>query len=257
MSFEVNTTVVLFGGWGREATILKLNTIGYKIVAVVTPKDVTPKLQESINRIQEAGLNLISCSKSNLEDVLHPFTQSTLLSIGFPYLLSEEILKMFPLCLNVHPTLLPRYRGPTSGAYILINNEPESGSTVHLMDAGMDTGAIVLQRKVQLSRFDTIRSLRRKVYSLEPDLVVDALALLKTPGFQPIPQDESKSINYPKKRKPQDSEIDSNQSIAELFDTIRACDPDEFPAFFYIEGQKVCVRLWRPERPLEDEEDML
>lgn len=244
--------VVLFGGWRREAILLKLQSSGYRIAAVVTPAKVTPKLAGSIERIRTAGIRVLPCQKPDLFETLQTFAGMTLLSIGFPYLVSPEILSLFKTSLNVHPTLLPHYRGPTTAAYIIINGETEAGSTVHLMDSGMDTGDIVLQRKVGLTRFDTIRSLQRKVYALEPDLVVDALNRLETPGYTPVPQDEPRATVYPAKRKPKDSEIDPARPLIALYDTIRACDPDEFPAYFYVEGQKVCIRLWRPERPADD-----
>ncbi len=143
------------------------------------------------------------------------------------------------------------------GAYIIINNENESGSTVHFMEEGIDTGAIILQRKVPLTRFDTVRSMQRKVYSIEPDLIAEALELLKNREFKPQVQDETQATIYPKWRKTADSEIDPNKSLLELFDFIRACDPDEYPAFFFVEGQKICLRMWRPERPPSEDNDML
>ena len=178
--------LILFGGWGREDTILRLQATGCQLAGVVTPKDMTPRLEHSVDRIRAAGIQVFSCGKSELPTMLRRFRQSALLSIGFPYLLPGDVLGEFHICLNVHPTLLPRYRGPTSGPYVLMQSEQESGSTVHLIDAGMDTGPIVLQRKVRLSRFDTVRSLRRKVYTIEPELVVEALALLEEPGFTPL-----------------------------------------------------------------------
>jgi methionyl-tRNA formyltransferase len=138
-----------------------------------------------------------------------------------------------------------------------MNNETETGSTVHLMDEGMDTGAIVLQRRVALSRFDTVRSCQSKTYAIEPRLVLDALMLLEDPGFRPTPQEESHSTVFGKRRKPEDSQIDPNKSLMQLYDFIRSCDPNAYPAFFFLEGQKVCIRLWRPERHPEESDETL
>ncbi len=257
MSLKTNQFVVLFGSWGRENIVLKLKESGYQIAAVVAPEKTSPKLAESIEQIRASGINVAQCRKATLGEVLKPYAGSILLSIGFPYIVAGEILDDFRLCLNVHPTRLPRYRGATSGAFIIINNEPESGSTVHLMDEGMDTGAIIAQSWVPLSRFDTSRSMQRKVYASEPDLVLEALRLLDEPDFVPQIQDESQATEYLKRRKPEDSEIDPNKSLLELFDFIRSCDPQDYPAFFFVEGQRVCVKLWRPERPADAPEDSL
>jgi methionyl-tRNA formyltransferase len=117
----------------------------------------------------------------------------------------------------------------------------------------MDRGPIVAQSRVALTRFDTLRSMQRKVYAAEPDLVLEALERLAQ-GEPLVEQIEAEATEYPGRRTPEDSKIDPTRSIEELFDFIRACDPVEFPAFFYLEGQKVCVKLWRPDKP-EDEED--
>lgn len=257
MSLKNQSIVVLFGSWGREDSVLKLKENGYRIAAVVAPEKTSPRLEESLERIRAARIELKQCRKATLAETLEPFAGGVLLSIGFPYIVADEILQKFDLCLNVHPTQLPRYRGATSGAYIIINNEKESGSTVHLMDAEMDTGAVVAQSRVPLSRFDTTRSMQRKVYAAEPDLVLEAFRRLDEPGFAPQIQDESKATEYTARRKPEDSEIDPNKPLTELFDFIRSCDPHDYPAFFFVEGEKICLKLWRPERADGETEDAL
>ena len=138
---------------------------------------------------------------------------------------------------------------------VLINGEDESGSTVHTLEEEMDRGDIVLQSKVAISKFDTVMSLQRKVYTIEPDLIGNVLKHLDAEGLT-IKQDEKKASAYPKKRTPEDSEIDPSVPLYGLFDSIRACDPDNYPAFFYLDGQKVCIKLWRPDKASE-ENDMI
>ena len=147
----------------------------------------------------------------------------------------------------MHPTLLPRFRGPTTLAYVILNGQKETGSTVHIIDEGMDTGPIVLQRSVEITPFDTLRSLQRKVYSIEPDLLIDALRLMDSPDFTPQAQDEKQATVFLKKRTPADSEINPEKSLLDLYDEIRACAPEDFPAFFFVKGQKVCVQFWWPD----------
>ena len=249
--------LVLFGGPGRERVVLRMCEQGWSPVCVVAPCSTNDRLNKSLDVIRSAGIPVQCTKRAGLDSFLSSFGGATLLSVGFPFLLKPTHLSMFPHCLNVHPTLLPRYRGPTTGAYILMNNEKESGVTIHILDEGMDTGPIVLQRKVPLNRFDTPASLQRKVYDIEPDAVVEALEIFFAPGFTPLPQDECQASTFPAKRVPEDSMIDATKSIGELFDFIRACDIDKYPAFFYVDGHKVCVRFWRPERPSNDQVDML
>ena len=240
---------ILFGGPRREPAVARLREAGHPIVTVVVPRSRPSALEASVQRMRSDGFNVVECGRNELEEVLAPLSRATLISIGFPYLIPNSILSTFTLCLNVHPTLLPMYRGPMSGAHIIINGEQRTGVTVHLMDAGMDTGAIVTQREIKLSKFDTVRSMQRKVYAIEGDVLVKALALIQDPDFRPQPQDDSRATSYPCKRAPADSEIDPGRPLLELFDQIRACDPDAYPAFFLVEGQKVCVRFWRPDKP--------
>jgi methionyl-tRNA formyltransferase len=119
----------------------------------------------------------------------------------------------------------------------------------------MDRGDIIAQSQVELTPFDTLRSLQRKVYSTEADLVMQAITALEN-GTKVKLQDEKLASEFPKKRTPADSEIDPTQPLNELFNQIRACDPVEFPAFFFYRGEKVCLKLWRPDKP-ENEDDLI
>ena len=256
---EMNTSnkkwVVMFGGAGREACVERMLIEGVKVPLIFVPKRRSAKLENSLRYLRNLNVKIIEVDKAMLGSLLPEYAGMALLSIGFPYLIDGKLLKMFRPALNVHPTLLPRYRGPTTAAHILINGEKESGSTVHYMTADMDRGDILAQSSVQLNAFDTVRSLQRKVYATEPKLIIDAISALES-GVQSRFQDEGQASEFPRKRTPADSEINPARPLSELFNQIRACDPDEFPAFFYHEGQKVCVRLWRPEKTKKEADEI-
>lgn len=245
--------VVLFGGAGREACVTSLLSAGMSIQAIIVPSRRSGKLEKTLDKLKNLSSEIVEVERENMAKILRSFAGQALLSVGFPYLIASDLLELFKPALNVHPTLLPRYRGPTTAAYILINNERESGSTIHHLTPQMDRGDILAQSRVPLTAFDTIRSLQRKVYASEGQLVLDALAALNG-GAQAWPQDETQASEFPKKRTPADSQIDPSRSLLELFNQIRACDPEEFPAFFIYHDQKVCIRLWRPEK-LNTEDD--
>jgi methionyl-tRNA formyltransferase len=241
--------VALFGGAGREGCLQRLIAESVYLKAVIIPAIRSSKLDQSLANLGPLPCEIIEVKKSNLANVLARFSGSAMLSIGFPYLIDAKFIDLFDTAINVHPTLLPKYRGPTSGAYILLNNECETGSTVHHMTLQMDRGDILCQSRVKLSPFDTIRSMQRKVYAEEPNLLISALEALES-DFKPWPQNESNSSEYPNKRTPEDSELDPNKKLVDLIDHIRACDVDEYPAFFIYHGQKVCIKLWRPVKDL-------
>ena len=138
---------------------------------------------------------------------------------------------------------------------MLKNNEKFSGSTVHIIEEEVDKGDIIAQSKVNISPFDTLRSLQKKIYQSEPDLVIKAINNIIS-GFEPTKQDQDTSFDYFVPRTPDDSIIDVNKPLIELINDIRACDPDEYPAYFLYHGEKVCLKLWRPEKNNNEEEEL-
>ena len=255
MNYAEQPWVVLFGGAGREGVIERLVTEGINVRLIIVPANQSQKLRNSVTRLSNLGIQIKEISRDELSVSLSAQQKCLLLSVGFPFMIPKSIYSRHKIALNIHPTLLPKYRGPTTGAYVLINNERESGSTVHFLEEEADKGDIVLQSHVALSPFDTLRSLQRKVYEKEPSLIIEALRNLDL-GKIPYHQDEAAATSYPKKRKPEDSEIDPTKPLLELFNEIRASDPEDFPAFFYLNEQKVCVKLWRENKPADSEDEL-
>ena len=225
------------------------------IEAIVVPKNQSNKLKESIAILSNHFTNIVETNKSDLSHTLLNFKNMNLLSVGFPLIISKSDLDLFQIAINIHPTLLPKYRGPTTGAYIILNNEKFSGSSVHYMVEEMDKGLIIAQSSIELSPFETTRSLQRKVYETEPDLIITALKNIEE-NKPAITQNEHEATIFPKKRTPLDSELDSSKSLMELVTDIRAADHKDFPAFFFYHGEKVYVKLWREDKA-EDEEDLI
>ena len=254
MKYSKQNWIILFGGSGREGVIDRLMSEGIAIVAIIVPAKQSIKLKTSVRNIKSMGLNISEVTPNALEHVLINYNGSNILSIGFPYIIPQNILMRHKIAINIHPTLLPKYRGPTTGAYILINNEKESGSTVHHMAKEVDSGDIILQKKVKLSPFDTIKSLQRKVYSIEPDLISEAFCLLDKNIARK--QDLTKGSIFFKRRKPSDSQINPNKPLIELVNEIRACDAKHFPAFFYYHGEKVNLKLWRDKKPNDADDEI-
>ena len=247
--------IILFGGAGREKSVHKLIEHGIKIRKIVVPKSQSIKLKQSIKNLKTMSIIIEKVGKKDIFNALESKENYCLISIGFPYIIPIKAFSCFEIALNVHPTLLPKYRGPTTGAYIIRNNELDTGSTVHLLEEKVDRGPIIAQSNVTLNPFDTIRSMQRKVYAKEPGLLIEAITKLDN-GFMPILQNEALASTYNKALKPEDSLIDSSKPLDQLIDSIRACDPIEFPAYFFYHGQKIFIKLWRLDKP-KDEDDML
>jgi methionyl-tRNA formyltransferase len=213
-------------------------------------EEITSKFKALCNA---HGIPFILIEHSKLKELSASLSYDTLISVGYRFIIDKEVIQRATYAINLHPTLLPKYRGYRSGPYIIMNNEKETGVTVHFIDEGMDTGDIILQKKVPLTAFDTVKSMLRKTGSIEGSVLIESLKMLKENSVTPISQDESQATVYNEVRKPKDSEIDPNKSLTELYHIIRACDPVDYPAFFFKDGEKVCIKLWRPDKTEDDE----
>ena len=101
---------------------------------------------------------------------------------GFMKILSKNFIKNFKgRILNIHPSLLPKYKGLNTHQRALLNNEKFSGCTVHFVNSKLDSGKIILQKKVRISRFDTAKSLAKKVLYQEHKLYPKAIRRVFNP----------------------------------------------------------------------------
>lgn len=243
--------LVVLAGLDKSAVLRALLADGERIEALVLPfgAGLEARLGELPALAAAHRIPVLRPRRAELEAALRGVPATALLSLGYPHLLTPAVLSIFRWNLNTHPTLLPKYRGPATAWHVLAAGERESGVTVHHIDAGMDTGPVLVQLRCPLTPFDTLRSLKRKTDGLEPEAVRQALALLRAGRGAGAPQDESAASTFREKRTPDDSRVDPARPLAELYHAIRACDPDRFPAFFEVDGQRVGIRLFRLNRP--------
>lgn len=95
---------------------------------------------------------------------------------GFMKILSKKFIKKFnkPI-LNIHPSLLPKYKGLNTHIRVIKNKEKYSGATVHLVSAKLDSGKIILQKKIKVSKYENEKSLQKKVLKIEHKLYPKAI----------------------------------------------------------------------------------
>ena len=239
--------IIFLSGGAREKALRNLLEKGEKVEAVIVPfiKPTNDRFKNVIYTAVEFGVKVIPVEKENIYKVLKKIDFDLLISCGFPYILNKRVINLAKLAINVHPTLLPKYRGYRSGPYIIINGETESGVTVHLLTEEMDKGDIIFQKRFKVSKFDTTKSLFIKAQKHEVNALYKAIQLIKNNKIKFVVQDESHSSTYNYNRTPKDSEIDPDKSLNDLYDYIRACDPEDYPAFFYVKKEKVFLKLWR------------
>ncbi|MFH2012741.1 MAG: methionyl-tRNA formyltransferase [Pseudomonadota bacterium] len=145
--------------------------------------------------------------------------------VAFGQILSKEILK-FPQfgCINLHASLLPKYRGAAPINWVIINGEKLTGVTTILMDEGLDTGDILLQKEVEIEEDDTAESLHDKLAKTGANLLLETLDRLIEGNIKPVPQDNSKATIAPMLKK-RDGLIDWGKRAKEISNIIRALTP--------------------------------
>lgn len=203
---NIKNLIILFGGARRENTIVKLIKNKFKIKKIIYPSTQSIELKKSIDKLKKYKIKSITTNKKNLNKSLGKLTDCLFLSIGFPYIIPVEFFSHNSLALNLHPTLLPKYRGPTTGAYILKNNEKKTGSTIHLISKKVDSGDVLSKNFVRINPFDTIKSMQRKVYNQEAKLVLSTFKKLKK-GIKPLKQNNKFASTFNKVRKPVDLKL--------------------------------------------------
>lgn len=145
--------------------------------------------------------------------------------VAYGQILSPEILEIPPLgCINVHASLLPQYRGAAPIQWCLYNGEMETGITTMQMDAGMDTGPMLLKAKTPIELLENADHLAQTLASLGAGLLVETLLKLKRSQLKPIPQDDSRASYAPLIKK-EDYQLDWKRSAIALHNQIRGFFP--------------------------------
>ena len=165
---------------------------------------------------------------------------------AFGRILPQVILDMPPNgCINVHASLLPKYRGAGPIQWALINGERETGITTMLMDAGMDTGAMLLQERVTIDSDDTAGTLSEKLAAVGGPLLVETLRRLKAGTVVPQAQDHTQATMAPLLEK-EDGLIDWKRPASEIANRIRGLTP--WPgAFTYAGSERWTISRANPE----------
>ncbi len=222
-----------------------------QVVGVVTQPD-RPK-----GRGQEVAMSPIKlvCQRENIPvlqpvkmkdpaflDALRAWRSDLIAVAAFGRILPPVILTMPPRgCINVHGSLLPKFRGAGPIQWAIITGETETGITTMLMDEGMDTGAMLLQERTPILPDDTAGSLSARLADVGGRLLVETIARLKAGTLVPTPQDHAQATLAPLLKK-EDGAIDWTMSAAEIERRIRGLSP--WPGAFTFAGEERWT-IWR------------
>jgi len=167
-----------------------------------------------------------------------------LVVVAFGQILKGEVLKLArKAAINLHASLLPKYRGASPINQALIEGEEFTGVTTMLMDEGLDTGDILLQSRVRIEPDDTAGSLHDRLAVEGAELLLKTLLKYNKGQVDPVPQNEEES-SYASRLSRDEGEIDFNRPAREVNDFIRGNNP--WPgAFTGFRGQK--LKVWQAE----------
>jgi methionyl-tRNA formyltransferase len=194
---------------------------------------------------QENGLNTLigmRLSDPMVINQIKSINPEIIFCLGGTQIVPEDILRVPTLgCLNIHPALLPKYRGRYSTVQALFNGEKYTGVTLHWMDKGMDTGPIIMQEKILIESNDTAKTLYDKFTALGEKLFSEFLDIWQSNSeIKSRPQDEKKATSFPKML-PNNGEIDWSWDGEKIRNFIRAMTFEPFPPVSFMLGDKKMV----------------
>lgn len=209
------------------------------------------------NLALELGIPVFQPEKIKTEEAvnkLKEYEADIFVVAAFGQILSEEILNMPRLgCINVHASLLPKYRGAAPIQWSIADGLNETGVTIMQMDKGLDTGDIITQCKVAITKEDTGESLFDKLMDSGSTLLVDTLKLIEEGKATRTPQNHDEST-YAKILRKEMGLIDFTLSACEIDNRMRAFTP--WPgSYTYFEGKMLKIKaasVVRTENAIDD-----
>lgn len=160
-----------------------------------------------------------------LHAALAPMKPDAVIVAAYGRILGKDLLTLAPRgAINVHGSLLPRYRGAAPIQWAVANGDPETGVTIMQMDEGLDSGAMLLQRALPIGPADTAESLSPRLAALGGEALVEALALLEAEKLTPVTQDPSEVTLAPILSK-EDGKVDWARPASAIASRLRGFTP--------------------------------
>jgi len=232
-------------------TEINEESAGYhEVVAVVTQPDrpkgrghgvqFSPVKQCAL----EMGLPVLQPTKMRAEgvaEVLKAVGADVFVVVAYGQILPVNILEIPPLgCINIHASLLPKYRGAAPMQRAILNGDTTTGVTIMYMDKGMDTGDMILKKSISIEPTDRFIDVHNKMATLSCECIAEALIQLER-GIAPREPQNHDEATYAPMLKKEDGLIDWNSTTLQIINQVRALDP--WPGTYtFHEGQ--VLKIW-------------
>jgi methionyl-tRNA formyltransferase len=210
-------------------------------------------MEVAVSPVKDAAIHLgiavvqPTAIKNNAEfrDQLAAIRPDAIIVVGYGRIIPQWMINLPRLGnLNLHASLLPKYRGAAPIQWAIANGESITGVTTMRIDAGLDTGDILMQREIPIGPEDTSQTLGPKLASIGADLMIETLRVLDSGQVRPTPQDHSQTTLAPILKK-EDGRMDFARSAKDLFNRLRGFQP--WPgAFTIFKGKMLQVHGAQP-----------
>jgi methionyl-tRNA formyltransferase len=232
-------------------TLEALVAVGHRVLAVYTQPD-RPKGrggQLAASPVKEAALRLglpihqpERVRRPEIVVQLRAFHPEVMVIVGYGQIIPQSIIDIPPRgIINVHASLLPKYRGAAPIQWAIANGEPRTGVTTMSIDAGLDTGAMLLKWETEIGPEETALELSPRLATAGAGILIETLAGLAAGSLEAQPQDNSQATLAPILKK-EDGRIDWTWPAAKIFNRSRGFLP--WPgAYSHFRGQ--LFHIWR------------
>lgn len=239
-----------------ETTLSKILANGFKVDLVLTKPDSKANRGKKFmsspvkNLALSQGINILQPTtfKNNPEPlaIIRELKPDIMIVVAYGLILPQDLLNIPRLgCINIHVSLLPKYRGAAPIQRAVLNGELESGVTIMQMDAGLDTGDILMQRTVQLDKKETSGSLHDRLATIGAEMIIEYLHNYKT--IKHIAQNPN-GVSYANKLEKAEAEINWSENAVIIERKIRGFNP--FPgSFTHLDG--ALLKVWQADTTLQ------
>ncbi len=237
-----------------------LHKSGHEVVLVVTQPDrpkgrgrkmLPPPVKECALALGYEVIQPESVRTPEFVQRIKELAPDVFVVVAFGQLLPQNLLDIPRIAsVNIHASLLPRYRGAAPIQRAVINGEKETGVTTMRMDAGMDTGDILLMEKTEILPEDTSASLHDRLSVMGAELMLKTIEKFGTGEIRPLPQNHAEAT-YADMLKKSDGRMDWSRKVCELDCLVRGTDP--WPGAFCFFGEKR-LRIWKVKKISENTE---
>ncbi len=236
--------IVFMGTPSFSATILEALNDRHNVLAVVTKEDKKRSRGKGLDfsEVKKTAVNLGiekifqpgSVRDEDFLNELRALNHDVIVTAAYGKIVPKDLLDIPKfMCINVHASLLPKYRGASPIQAAIINGDKITGITIIKMDEGMDTGDILLKKEIEILDGETSKELFERLAVLGAEAALEVLDLIEGGNVKAVRQDHALA-SYTKMISKEDGHIDFNNRAVDIVNRVRAVD-----SYFYFNEEKI------------------